>query len=257
MAFETIMTEKRGNVLLVTLNRPNALNALNAQVAEELGDALADIESDPKIGAVVITGSEKAFAAGADIKEMVSLKYADAYLEDAFSNWDRIVRFRKPMVAAVSGYALGGGCELATMCDIVIAGESAKFGQPEITLGIMPGMGGTQRLARFIGKAKTMDLCLTGRLMHADEAERCGLVSRVVPDGELIETALSVADKIADFSQPSVMMAKETINHAFDSTMESGLRFERRLFHSMFALDDQEEGMEAFIEKRSPSFKNR
>ncbi|MEL6201130.1 MAG: enoyl-CoA hydratase [Pseudomonadota bacterium] len=257
MAFETIMTEKRGNVLHVTLNRPSALNALNAQVSSELGDALADIEGDHKIGAVVITGSEKAFAAGADIKEMADLKYADAYLDDAFSNWDRVLKFRKPMIAAVSGYALGGGCELATMCDIVIAAESAKFGQPEITLGIMPGMGGTQRLARFIGKAKTMDLCLTGRLMDADEAERCGLVSRVVPDGELIETALSVADKIADFSQPSVMMAKETINQAYDSTMESGLRFERRLFQSMFALEDQKEGMEAFIEKRSPSFKNR
>ncbi|MEL6818877.1 MAG: enoyl-CoA hydratase [Pseudomonadota bacterium] len=257
MAFETIMTEKRGNVLLVTLNRPSALNALNAQVSSELGDALADIEGDHKIGAVVITGSEKAFAAGADIKEMADLKYADAYLDDAFSNWDRVLKFRKPMIAAVSGYALGGGCELATMCDIVIAAESAKFGQPEITLGIMPGMGGTQRLARFIGKAKTMDLCLTGRLMDADEAERCGLVSRVVPDGELIETALSVADKIADFSQPSVMMAKETINQAYDGTMESGLRFERRLFQSMFALEDQKEGMEAFIEKRSPSFKNR
>ncbi|MEO1747130.1 MAG: enoyl-CoA hydratase-related protein, partial [Pseudomonadota bacterium] len=218
MAFETIMTEKRGNVLLVTLNRPSALNALNAQVAIELGDALGDIEGDHKIGAVVITGSEKAFAAGADIKEMADLKYADAYLDDAFSSWDRVLKFRKPIVAAVSGYALGGGCELATMCDIVIAGEGAKFGQPEITLGIMPGMGGTQRLARFIGKAKTMDLCLTGRLMDADEAERCGLVSRVVPDGELIETALSVADKIADFSQPSVMMAKETINQAYEST---------------------------------------
>ncbi|MEO0542260.1 MAG: enoyl-CoA hydratase [Pseudomonadota bacterium] len=257
MALETIMTEKRGNVLLVTLNRPSALNALNAQVAAELGDALSETEGDHKIGAVVLAGSEKAFAAGADIKEMAELKYADAYLDDAFSNWDRVLKFRKPIVAAVSGYALGGGCELATMCDIVIAGESAKFGQPEITLGVMPGMGGTQRLARFIGKAKTMDLCLTGRLMDAAEAERCGLVSRVVPDGELLETALSVADKIADFSQPSVMMAKETVNQAYESTMESGLRFERRLFQSMFSFEDQKEGMEAFIEKRSPSFKNR
>ncbi|MEN0000242.1 MAG: enoyl-CoA hydratase [Pseudomonadota bacterium] len=257
MAHETIMTEKRGNVLLITLNRPKALNALNSTVALELGEALSEVENDQKIGAVVITGSEKAFAAGADIKEMAELDYADAYLSNAFADWDRVQQFRKPMIAAVAGYALGGGCELATMCDIIIAAESAKFGQPEITLGIMPGMGGTQRLARFIGKAKAMDLCLTGRLMDAEEAERCGLVSRVVSDGELIETALSVADKIADFSQPSVMMTKETINHAYDSTMGSGLTFERRVFHSMFSLEDQKEGMQAFIEKRSASFKNR
>lgn len=257
MAHETIMTEKRGNVLLITLNRPKALNALNSTVALELGEALSEVENDQKIGAVVITGSEKAFAAGADIKEMAELDYADAYLSNAFADWDRVQQFRKPMIAAVSGYALGGGCELATMCDIIIAAESAKFGQPEITLGIMPGMGGTQRLARFIGKAKAMDLCLTGRLMDAEEAERCGLVSRIVSDAELIETALSVAEKIADFSQPSVMMTKETINHAYDSTMDGGLRFERRVFHSMFSLEDQKEGMQAFIEKRSASFKNR
>ncbi|MEM1376825.1 MAG: enoyl-CoA hydratase [Pseudomonadota bacterium] len=257
MAYDTITTEKRGSVLLITLNRPKALNALNFLVAEELGAALSDVETDQKIGAVVITGSEKAFAAGADIKEMAEMHYAEAYSNNAFAEWDKVQNFRKPMIAAVSGYALGGGCELATMCDIIIAAENAKFGQPEITLGIMPGMGGTQRLARFIGKAKTMDLCLTGRLMDADEAERCGLVSRIVPSSELIETALAVADKIADFSQPSVMMAKETIRYAYDSTMDAGLTFERRVFHSMFALDDQKEGMSAFVEKRTPSFKNR
>ncbi|MEL6437029.1 MAG: enoyl-CoA hydratase [Pseudomonadota bacterium] len=257
MAFDTIITEKRGKVLLVTLNRPKALNALNGQIAVDLAKALGDAEADHKIAAVVITGSEKAFAAGADIKEMADMEFADAYVDDAFAIWEQITNFRKPMIAAVSGYALGGGCELATMCDIIIAAESAKFGQPEITLGIMPGMGGTQRLARFIGKAKTMDLCLTGRLMDAQEAERCGLVSRIVPDNELLEEALSAAEKIADFSLPSVMMTKETVNHAFNSDMRSGLMYERRLFHSMFALDDQKEGMAAFVEKRSPSFKNR
>jgi len=257
MAFETIIVDKRGEAALITLNRPKALNALNAQLLGELSNALEQMEADAKIGAVVITGSQKAFAAGADIKEMQEIEFADAYVDDALSGWENIAAFRKPVIAAVSGYALGGGCELAAMCDIIIAGESARFGQPEITLGVMPGMGGTQRLARSIGKAKTMDLCLTGRNMDADEAERCGLVSRVVSDNELIEEALSVAQKIAGFSHPSVMMAKETINRAFETTLAEGLRFERRIFHSMFALDDQSEGMSAFVEKRTPTFRNR
>lgn len=257
MAYETINVEKRGSVCLITLNRPKALNALNAQVAQELSQALAAVEKDAKIGAVVLTGSEKAFAAGADIKEMHEMTYVEAFGDDAMADWDNVLGFRKPLIAAVSGYALGGGCELATMCDIILATPTAKFGQPEITLGVMPGMGGTQRLARFIGKAKTMDLCLTGRLMDANEAESAGLVSRIVPESELIETALATAEKIAAFSQPVVKMAKETINYAFETGMSEGLRFERRLFQSMFSLDDQKEGMAAFIEKRSPSFKNR
>ncbi len=257
MAFDTITVEKRGEAALITLSRPKALNALNAKLLSELRDALDQLEHDAKIGAVVITGSPKAFAAGADVKEMQTIEFADAYMDEALSGWEKVAAFRKPLIAAVSGYALGGGCELAAMCDFVIAGESAKFGQPEITLGIMPGMGGTQRLARSIGKAKTMDLCLTGRMMDAREAESSGLVARVVSDNELIEEALSAAQKIAGFSQPSVMMAKETINRAFETTLGEGLRFERRLFHSMFALEDQTEGMTAFIEKRTPTFRNR
>ena len=257
MAYETIIVEKRGEAGLITLNRPKALNALNAQLMEELIAALAAMRDDGKIGAVVITGSPKAFAAGADIKEMQAFDFPHAYMDDALSDWSKVADFPKPMIAAVSGYALGGGCELAAMCDFIIAGESAKFGQPEITLGIMPGMGGTQRLARSIDKAKTMDLCLTGRMMDAEEAERCGLVSRIVPDHELIEEAINAAQKIASFSQPSVMMAKETINQAFETGLSDGLRFERRLFHSMFALEDQTEGMTAFIEKRTPTFRNR
>lgn len=257
MAYDTILMETRGEVGLVTLNRPKALNALSNAVLADLTDALKKLEADAKIGAVVLTGSEKAFAAGADIKEMQSLDYVDAYTQDYGTGWEAVGRFRKPLIAAVAGYALGGGCELATLCDFIIAGESAKFGQPEITLGIMPGLGGTQRLARFIGKAKTMDLCLTGRTMDAVEAERSGLVARVVPDNELIEEAIQAARKIASYSRPSVMMTKETVNRAFETTMSEGLRFERRLFHSMFALEDQTEGMTAFVEKRSPGFKNR
>lgn len=257
MAYDTILFETRGEVALITLNRPKALNALNSAVLADLTDALAKVADDAKIGAVVITGSEKAFAAGADIKEMQSMTYADAFLDDAFGGWEDVYTFRKPMIAAVSGYALGGGCELATMCDFIIASESAKFGQPEITLGILPGMGGTQRLARYIGKAKAMDLCLTGRLMEADEAERCGLVARVVPDTELIEEAIRTAKKIASFSLPSVMMAKETVNRAYETTMTEGLRVERRVFQSLFATEDQKEGMSAFIEKRTPAFKDR
>ena len=257
MAYDTINVEKRGEAALITLNRPKALNALNAQVLSDLTAALDTMREDGKIGAVVITGSQKAFAAGADIKEMQGYEFASAYMHDTLGGWERIAAFPKPMIAAVSGYALGGGCELACMCDFIIAGESAKFGQPEITLGILPGMGGSQRLARSIGKAKAMDLCLTGRQMDAEEAERCGLVARVVPDTELIEEALGTAQKIAGFSLPIAMMTKEAVNRAFETGLDEGLRFERRLFHSAFALDDQAEGMSAFIEKRTPSFRNR
>ncbi len=257
MAYETILIETRGKVGLITLNRPKALNALNSQVMADVTAALAAYEADPKIGAIVLTGSEKAFAAGADIKEMQSKLYADAYLEDFFAGWEAATRIRKPIVAAVAGYALGGGCELAMLCDFIIAAENAKFGQPEITLGVIPGMGGSQRLTRFVGKSKAMDLCLTGRQMDAAEAERCGLVSRVVPLADLLTEALKAADKIAAYSMPAVMMAKEAVNRAYETTLSEGLRFERRLFHSMFALDDQKEGMAAFVEKRSANFRNR
>lgn len=257
MAYETILVETRGKVGLVTLNRPKALNALNSVVMEEVVAALQAFEADETIGAIVMTGSEKAFAAGADIKEMQEKSYIDMYMADFFAGWDAMTRIRKPIIAAVSGYALGGGCELAMMCDFIIAGDNAKFGQPEITLGVMPGMGGSQRLTRFVGKSKAMDMCLTGRMMDAAEAERSGLVSRVVPPGELIEEALKAADKIADFSLPAVMMTKEAVNRAYETTLAEGLRFERRVFHAMFALDDQKEGMSAFTEKRSANFKNR
>jgi enoyl-CoA hydratase len=257
MAYETILVETRGKVGLITLNRPKALNALNTQVMREAIDAIAAFEADAGVGAIVITGSERAFAAGADIKEMQSKLYADAYLEDFFSGWDAAVRARKPIIAAVAGYALGGGCELAMMCDFIIAADNAKFGQPEITLGVIPGMGGSQRLTRFVGKAKAMDLCLTGRQMDAAEAERCGLVSRVVPLADLMSEAMKAAEKIASLSLPAVMMAKEAVNRAYETTLAEGLRFERRLFHSMFALDDQKEGMAAFVEKRAASFTNR
>jgi enoyl-CoA hydratase len=257
MAYETIITETRGKVGLITLNRPKALNALNSQILAELVAAVNDFGNDAGIGAMVITGSEKAFAAGADIKEMQSISYADAYLQDFFVGWEEFTRARKPIIAAVAGYALGGGCELAMMCDFIIAADTAKFGQPEITLGVIPGMGGSQRLTRFVGKSKAMDMCLTGRMMDAAEAERSGLVSRVVPAGELVEEAIKAAAKIADFSLPSVMMAKEAVNRAFETTLAEGLRFERRLFHSLFALDDQKEGMAAFAEKRKPNFTNR
>ncbi|MEQ9244864.1 MAG: enoyl-CoA hydratase [Nitratireductor sp.] len=257
MAYETILVETRERVGLITLNRPKALNALNSQVLEEVVGALEAFDQNPRIGAIVITGSEKAFAAGADIKEMASKSYVDAYMEDLFAGWDGLTRVRKPIIAAVAGYALGGGCELAMMCDFIIAAENAKFGQPEITLGVMPGMGGSQRLTRFVGKSKAMDMCLTGRFMDAGEAERSGLVSRVVPPGELIEEALKAADTIAGFSLPAVMMTKEAVNRSYETTLAEGLRFERRVFHAMFALDDQKEGMAAFTEKRSANFKNR
>jgi enoyl-CoA hydratase len=257
MAYETILVETRGKVALVTLNRPKALNALNAAVLADLLAALKGFDADPAIAASVITGSERAFAAGADIKEMASMDYVDTYLDDTFSGWEEFARTRKPVIAAVAGYALGGGCELAMMCDFIVAADTAKFGQPEITLGVMPGMGGSQRLARFVGKSKAMDMVLTGRMMDAAEAERCGLVSRVVPAADLVEEALKAAAKIAEFSLPAVMMAKEAVNRSFETTLAEGLRFERRLFHSMFALEDQKEGMAAFAEKRPPRFRNR
>lgn len=257
MAYETILVETRDKVGLITLNRPKALNALNAQVLADLLAALKAFDADPGIAATVVTGSEKAFAAGADIKEMVSMDYAGAYLADTFSGWEEFARTRKPVIAAVAGYALGGGCELAMMCDFIIAADTAKFGQPEITLGVMPGMGGSQRLARYVGKSKAMDMVLTGRMMDAAEAERCGLVSRVVPAGDLVEEALKAAAKIAEFSQPAVMMAKEAVNRSYETTLAEGLRFERRLFHSMFALEDQKEGMAAFVEKRPARFRDR
>jgi enoyl-CoA hydratase len=257
MAFETILVETRGRVGLITLNRPKALNALNSQVLAELTEALSGFDADPAVGAVVITGSERAFAAGADIKEMQTKSYMEAFLGDFFAGWHDVGRVRKPIIAAVAGYALGGGCELAMMCDFIIAAENAEFGQPEITLGVMPGMGGSQRLARAVGKAKAMDMCLTGRRMGAAEAERSGLVSRVVPAAQLLDEALAAAAKIAEFSLPAVMMAKESVNVAFETTLGEGLRFEKRLFHSMFALEDQKEGMTAFVEKRKPNFSHR
>lgn len=257
MAYETILAETRGKVGLITLNRPKALNAINAALTRDVLAALKVYEADPAIGCIVITGSEKAFAAGADIKEMQSRSFVDSYLDDFFAEWDAMLRVRKPIIAAVAGYALGGGCELAMACDFIIAADTAKFGQPEITLGVMPGMGGSQRLTRFVGKSKAMDMCLTGRMMDAAEAERSGLVSRVVPAGELLEDVLKAAAKIADFSLPAVMMNKEAVNRSYEVTLTEGLRFERRVFHSMFALEDQKEGMAAFADKRKPTFKNR
>jgi enoyl-CoA hydratase len=256
MGYANVEVETHDKVGLVRLNRPQALNALNAALIEELGAALDAFEGDANIGCIVITGSAKAFAAGADIKEMQSKTYAEAYLDDFVLSWERVSRTRKPIVAAVAGFALGGGCELAMMCDIVIAADNAKFGQPEIKLGVMPGVGGTQRLTRFVGKAKAMDMCLTGRMMDAAEAERAGLVTRVVPADQLIDEALKMASTIASMSRPVVMMAKESINRAYETTLAEGIRFERRVFHSMFALEDQKEGMTAFVEKRPPNFKH-
>lgn len=257
MAFETIITETRGRVALITLNRPNVLNALNATLIGELSDAVAAYDADQRVGCVIITGSEKAFAAGADIKEMQGLTFVEAFRRDYGEALAKVARARKPIVAAVAGYCLGGGSELAMICDIVIAADTACFGQPEITLGIMPGLGGTQRLPRAVGKAKAMDLILTGRMMDAAEAERSGLVSRVVPANDLLEEAMRIAEKIAGFSLPIVMMAKESVNRAFETPLAEGIRLERRLFHAMFATDDQKEGMAAFVEKRSPQFRNR
>jgi len=257
MAYENIIVETRGKVGLITLNRPSALNALNSALVGELGQALDDFEANDDISCIVITGSDKAFAAGADIKEMQSKTYIEAYRTDFLGTWDRVSRCRKPVIAAVAGYALGGGCEMAMMCDFIIAADTAKFGQPEIQLGVMPGAGGSQRLTRFIGKSKAMDMCLTGRTMDAREAERSGLVSRVVEADDLIEETMKIAEKIAEFSITAVMMTKESINRSYETTLAEGVRFERRLFHSMFGTEDQREGMAAFIEKRSANFKGR
>ena len=258
MSYKFITVEQKERVALLTLNRPKQLNALNPELMQELGAALQAADADAGTGAIVITGSEKAFAAGADIGAMKDYGYMDAFMGDYITrDWEHIRRVRKPVIAAVAGYALGGGCELALMCDIVIAADNARFGQPEINLGVMPGAGGTQRLPRAVGKAKAMDLCLSARMMDAAEAERAGLVSRVVPADKVIEEALAVAAKIAACSMPVVMMLKESINRAYETTLSEGVLFERRLFHSQFALEDQKEGMAAFLEKRKPVFKNK
>jgi enoyl-CoA hydratase len=257
MAYETILVETRGRVGLVTLNRPQALNALNSTLVGEINAALDGFEADPSVGCVVITGSDKAFAAGADIKEMAGLAYPQTYLDDFITAWDRVANRRKPIVAAVAGFALGGGCELAMMCDIILAADTAKFGQPEIKLGVMPGAGGTQRLTRIVGKSKAMEMCLTGRMMDAAEAERSGLVSRVVPAADLLDEALKTAGTIAAMSLPIAMMTKESVNRAYETTLAEGIRFERRVFHAMFATADQKEGMGAFVDKRKPDFQNR
>ena len=258
MAFEHIIVETRGRVGLITLNRPKALNALDDALMTELGQALAGFDADEGIGAIVLTGSEKAFAAGADIGAMKDWSYMDVYKTEYITrNWERLRSVRKPVIAAVAGFALGGGCELAMMCDFIIAADSARFGQPEIKLGIIPGAGGTQRLPRALGKAKAMDLVLTGRMMDAAEAERSGLVSRVVPAAKLLDEALAAATQIAEYSLPSVMAAKESINRAYESPLSEGVLFERRMFHSLFATEDQKEGMAAFVEKRKPGFKHR
>ena len=257
MSYQFINVERKERVGVITLNRPKQLNALSPALMQELGDALHALDADEAIGAIVLTGSEKAFAAGADIAVMKDYTYMQAFKSDYVSSWEHFQSVRKPVIAAVAGYALGGGCELAMQCDIVIAAENAKFGQPEINLGIMPGYGGTQRLPRFTSKAKAMDLCLTARMMDAQEAERAGLVSRIVPLEKLMEEALGVAAKIASYSMPVVMMIKESINRAYETTLAEGVRFERRVFHSQFALEDQKEGMAAFLEKRKPTFKHK
>ena len=258
MAYEMILTDTKDAVGHITLNRPKALNALCGQMITELGQALDQFESDDAIGAIVLTGSEKAFAAGADIKEMAGKSYMDAYLADFITDgWERITTCRKPVIAAVSGYALGGGCEVAMMCDFILAADNAKFGQPEITIGTIPGAGGTQRLTRFVGKSKAMEMVLTGRMMGAEEAERAGLVSRVVPFADLEAEAHKAASRIASLSRPVVMMAKEAVNAAYETSLSQGVMVERRLFHSTFATLDQKEGMAAFAEKREPTWKNR
>jgi len=256
--YETILVERDQRVGIITLNRPQALNALNSQVMNEVTSAATELDNDPDIGAIVITGSGgKAFAAGADIKEMAGLSFADAFGADFFAQWGKLAAVRTPTIAAVAGYALGGGCELAMMCDLLIAADTAKFGQPEIKLGVLPGMGGSQRLTRAIGKAKAMDLILTGRTIDAAEAERSGLVSRVVPADDLLTEAKAVATIISQLSRSATRMAKEAVNRAFESTLSEGLLYERRLFHSTFATEDQSEGMAAFIEKRPPNFTHR
>ncbi len=257
MSYETILLENHGRVGLITLNRPQALNALNAQLVSEVNQALDALEADANIGCIVITGSKKAFAAGADIKEMAELTYPQIYMDDLFSDSDRVANRRKPIIAAVNGFALGGGCELALMCDFILAGDNAKFGQPEINLGVLPGMGGTQRLTRAVGKAKAMEMCLSGRLVDAVEAERCGIVARIVPSDELLDEALKVAAVIASKSLPIAMMVKESVNRAFEVNLTEGVRFERRVFHAAFATQDQKEGMAAFIAKREAVFQGK
>jgi enoyl-CoA hydratase/carnithine racemase len=258
MAYETLIVETRDHVGLIRLNRPDALNALNGKLMDELTEALARFDADDQIGAIVLTGSERAFAAGADIKEMQGKSFVEAFRDDFITaNWEAVTRVRKPVIAAVSGYALGGGCELAMMCDFILCAENAKFGQPEINLGVMPGAGGSQRLTRFVGKSKSMEMNLTGRFMDAAEAERSGLVSRVIPTEKLVEEAVATAAKIAEKSLVAVLATKEAVNRAYETTLSEGVRFERRLFHALFATDDQKEGMEAFIDKRAPQFKDR
>jgi len=257
LTFETILVETRGRVGLITLNRPKALNAINRQLTAEVIEAAETFDKDPEIGCLVISGSEKAFAAGADIKEMQAQSFADMYGADWFGEWERFACLRKPVIAAVSGYALGGGCELAMMCDIIYASDTAQFGQPEVKLGIMPGIGGSQRLTRLVGKSKAMELCLTGRTIKAEEAERIGMVARIIPAADLMKESLAAAETIASMSLPSVMMIKEAIQRAEDLSVADGLRFERRLFHTLFSTEDQKEGMAAFVEKRAPSFKHR
>jgi enoyl-CoA hydratase len=258
MGYENILVETRDKVGLITLNRPKALNALNDALMDELGAALKAFDADEGIGAIVITGSEKAFAAGADIGMMASYTFMDVYKGDYITrNWETIRSIRKPIIAAVAGFALGGGCELAMMCDMIFAADTAKFGQPEIKLGVIPGAGGTQRLPRAVSKAKAMDLCLTARMMDAAEAERAGLVSRVIPAADLLNEAVAAATTISGYSLPAVMMAKESVNRAYETTLAEGVHFERRMFHSLFATEDQKEGMAAFVEKRKPAFKNK
>ena len=258
MAYETILIDRFKNVVCIRLNRPDALNALNNQMMGELTKALKEIETDDDVRAIVLTGNEKAFAAGADIKEIAPKTYMDVYQEDFITaNWEEATKCRKPIIAAVAGYALGGGCELAMMCDFIIAADNVKFGQPEINIGVIPGAGGTQRLTRLIGKSKAMEMVLTGRFMDADEAERSGLVSRVVPADQLVDEAIKVAEQIARYSAPAVMMAKECVNAAYETTLDQGMRFERRVFHSLFSTEDQKEGMSAFIDKRSAEFKHK
>jgi len=257
MSYQNIIVETRGKVGIIRLNRPQALNALNAALMTELAGAIDGFETDPLVACIVVTGSEKAFAAGADIKEMAAKSHMDAFFGDFCADWDHAARARKPVIAAVAGFALGGGCELAMQCDFIIAADNAKFGQPEIKLGVIPGIGGTQRLTRAVGKAKAMDLILTGRMMDAAEAERAGLVARVVPLASLMEEAVKAAEAIAGMSLPSTMLAKEAVNRAFEVGLAEGIRFERRVFHALFATEDQKEGMAAFVEKRPPGFKNR
>ena len=256
--YENIQTETKGRIGIVRLDRPKALNALCADLVRELGQALDGFEADGNVGCMVLTGNDKAFAAGADIKEMKEKSYQDVFLQDFITiGWEKVSQVRKPIIAAVAGYALGGGCEMAMMCDFIIAADNAKFGQPEITLGTIPGAGGTQRLPRFIGKSKAMDLVLTGRMMDAAEAERCGLVSRVVPLGQLMDEAIATAEKIAGMSLPATMVAKEAVNRAFETTLAEGVRFERRTFHATFGFEDRKEGMDAFADKRRAAWKHR